>query len=292
VWNEEGAFLDFAIAPAYYQTWWFRLSCVVAFIGLLWALYRLRVQQVAAQVRQRLKGRADERERIAREFHDTLLQSFQGLLLRFQSASNILPASPEEAKKRLVGAIEQGAQAIAEGRNAVQGLRLSTAETNNLPAALRILVKELAANHASQNSPTVEVQVEGASRDLHPILRDDVFRIAGEALRNAFIHAQASRIEVEIHYGESRLRLRIRDDGKGIGSHIVTDKGRAGHWGLRGMRERAKLVGGDLEVWSKPDSGTEIELTIPASTAYATPSTERRSWLGRKAVKTDDSRMP
>jgi len=292
VWNEEGAFLDFAIAPAYYQTWWFRLSCVAAFIGLLWALYRLRVQQVAAQVRQRLQGRADERERIAREFHDTLLQSFQGLLLRFQSASNILPASPEEAKKRLVGAIEQGAQAIAEGRNAVQGLRLSTAETNNLPAALRILVKELAANHASQNSPTVEVQVEGASRDLHPILRDDVFRIAVEALRNAFLHAQASRIEVDICYGSERFRVRIRDDGKGINSQIVTDKGRPGHWGLRGMQERAELVGGNLGVWSKLDSGTEIELTIPASTAYAKSTAQRPSWLyRRRAAKTDDSRM-
>ena len=293
VWNEEGATLDFAIAPAYYQTWWSRLSCVVAFLVLLWALYQLRLRQVAAQVRHRLEGRFEERERIARELHDTLLQSFQGLLLRFQSASNIPRTSPEEAQKRLDGAIEQSAQAIAEGRDAVQGLRASTLETNDLAAALNTLAKELAANQANQNSPTigVQVQVEGASRDLHPILRDDIFRIAGEALRNAFLHAQASRIEVDIRYGAERFRVRIRDDGKGIESHIVTDKGRAGHWGLRGMHERAKQVGGNLGVWSKPGSGTEIELTIPASTAYATP-TQRRSWFSRRTpAKTDDSRV-
>jgi signal transduction histidine kinase len=142
-------------------------------------------------------------------------------------------------------------------------------------------------SEANQNSPVFDVQVEGATRDLHPILRDDIFRIAGEAMRNAFLHAGASRIEVEIHYDERQLRLRIRDDGKGIDSQIVTEKGRPGHWGLRGMHERAKHVGGNLGVWSKPDSGTEIELTIPASTAYAT-STQRRSSLFRKGEVTSD----
>ena len=129
--------------------------------------------------------------------------------------------------------------------------------------------------------------MEGESRELHPILRDDVFRVAGEALRNAFVHAQASRIEVDIRYGTERFRVRIRDDGKGIESQIVTDKGRAGHWGLRGMHERAKRVGGNLEVWSKPDSGTEIELTIPASTAYAT-SNQHRFKVSRKGEVTSD----
>jgi len=108
-------------------------------------------------------------------------------------------------------------------------------------------------------------------------LRDDVFRIVGEALRNAFMHAQASRIEVDIHYDESQFRVRIRDDGRGIDPEIVTDKGRPGHWGLRGMYERTKYVGGNLQVWSKLDSGTEIELSIPASAAYAKSPVQRRS---------------
>ena len=285
VWNEAGAFLDFSVAPAYYQTWWFRLSCVVAFLTLLWAVYQLQLRQVTAQVRQRLEGRFEERERIARELHDTLLQSFQGLLLYLQAGVNLLPDLPAvaRAREKLEGAIDQAEQAITEGRDAVQGLRSSTIETNDLAAALNALAAELTANQGGQNSPVFCVQVEGASRDLHPILRDDIFRIGGEALRNAFLHAQASRIEVQIHYDERQLRVRIRDDGKGMDSQIVTDKGRPGHWGLRGMQERAKLVGGNLEVWSKPDSGTEIDLTIPASTAYATP-TQRRSWLSRKGT--------
>jgi len=283
VWNEAGAFLDFSIAPAYYQTWWFRVSCVAALLALIWAVYQLRLRQVTAQVRHRLEGRFEERERIARELHDTLLQSFQGFLLYFQAAINLLPGRPSEAKERLERAADQAQQAIAEGRDAVQGLRSSTIETNDLAAALNAVAAELAKNQGGQNSPVFCVQVEGASRDLHAILRDDIFRIAGEALRNAFLHAQASRIEVQIHYDESQLRVRIRDDGKGIDPQIVTSKERPGHWGLRGMQERAKLVGGSLEVWSKLDSGTEIELTIPASTAYAT-STQRRSWLSRKGT--------
>jgi signal transduction histidine kinase len=287
VWNEEGATLDFAIAPAYYQTWWFRLSCVVAFLVLLWALYQVRLRQVAAQVRHRLEGRFDERERIARELHDTLLQSFQGVLLLFQAARNRLAARPSEAMSTLDTALDQGSKAITEARDAIQGLRSSTTETNSLAASLSTLSEELAGNQTNQNYPVFDVRVEGDSRELHPILRDDVFRIAGEALRNAFVHAQASRIEVDIRYGTERFRVRIRDDGKGIESQIVTDKGRTGHWGLRGMHERAKLVGGNLQVWSKPDSGTEIELIIPASTAYATP-TQRRFRLSRKGEATSD----
>src|SRR6516165_6934116 len=239
------------------------------------ALHRAQAEQIQV--------RFDERERIARELHDTLLQSFQGLLLIFQGASDILPARPQEAKQRLDAAIELAQQAITEGRDAVQGLRSSTVQTYDLATALNTLSAELATTQGGQNTPVFGIQVEGASRDLHSLLRDDVFRIAGEALRNAFLHAQASRIEVEIHYDERQLRVRIRDDGKGIDSQIASDKGRPGHWGLHGMHERAKLVGSNLEVWSKPDSGTEIELTIPASTAYDT-STQRRSWLSRKGT--------
>lgn len=288
VWNEEGAFLDFAIAPVYYQTWWFRSSCVAVFLVLVWALYQLRLRQVTAQVRQRLEGRADERERIARELHDTLLQSFQAHLLHLHVASNLLLKRPEESKQKLDSAIDQASQAIKEGRDAVQGLRAPTIETNDLVAALTTFAAELAANQTNQNSPVFDVQVEGASRNLHPILRDDVYRITSEAVRNALLHAEASRIEVEIHYDEHQLRVRIRDDGKGIDPQIVAEKGRPGHWGLRGMHERAKRVGGNLGVWSKLDSGTEIELAIPGSTAYEKSTSQRRFRLSRKGEVTSD----
>jgi signal transduction histidine kinase/ligand-binding sensor domain-containing protein len=268
VWNETGTFLDFFIAPAYYQTIWFRFCCFAAFMALLLALYQLRVRELAHRFNIRLEERVSERTRIARELHDTLLQSFHGLLLRFQAAVNMLPERPAEARNTLESAIDQAAQAITEGRDAVQGLRASTVDTNGLALAIRMIGEELAAGAANQNSVEFSVQVEGTPRNLRPILRDEVYRIASEALRNAFNHAQARRIEVEIHYDQRQLRLRVRDNGKGIDPKVVSADGRAGHFGLHGMRERANLMGGNLALWSEIDSGTEVELSIPASLAY------------------------
>jgi len=269
VWNEAGASLEFFVLPAYYQTTWFRALCIGAFLGLLWALYHLRVRQLHQKFAMVVEARVDERTRIARELHDTVLQSLHGLLMSFQRAANLLPDRPVEAKQRLEGAIDQAAQAITEGREAVQGLRSSTVVTNDLAVAIQTLGEELAAQQTGQDAPLFDVVVEGTPRDLNPILRDDVYRIAGEALRNAFHHAQARRIEVEIQYDKNHLRLRVRDDGKGVDSEVFTE-GRSGHWGVQGMRERAKLLGGQLEVWSELDSGTEIQLSIPASIAYLT----------------------
>jgi signal transduction histidine kinase/ligand-binding sensor domain-containing protein len=277
VWNEAGAFLDFYVAPAYYQTTWFRLSCVAAFLALLAALYQLRLRQLARQFNIRIEERVNERTRIARDFHDTLLQSFQGVLLKFHAVTYLFPDRPDEARKTLESVIEQARQAITEGRDAVQGLRSSTSVTNDLSRTINTLGEELAANQTGQNSPEFLVIVEGAPRDLVPLVRDEVYRIGSEALRNAFRHAQARRIEVEIRYDIRRLRLQVRDDGKGIDSKILAEGGRNGHYGLAGMRERAKLAGGKLAVRSKLDSGTEVELTIPASMAYAKSRAARRS---------------
>jgi signal transduction histidine kinase len=281
VWNEEGATLDFSVAPAWYQTIWFRVSCVGGFVLLLWALYQLRLQQLERQFGMQVEARVNERTRIARELHDTLLQSFHGLILRFQAATNLLPERPVEAKQRFESAIDQAAQAVTEGRDAVQGLRSSTVETNDLAMAISALREELQADGTIADSTLFRMAVEGTPRNLHPILRDEVYRIAGETLRNAFRHAQARQIEVEIHYDARQFRLRVRDDGKGIDPEILGEDPRPGHFGLHGMRERAKIVGGQLDVWSELDSGTEVELSIPASRAYATPS-DRRSWWSGK----------
>jgi signal transduction histidine kinase len=282
VWNEQGASLDFSIAPAYYQTRWFQLSCVAAFMVLLWVLYRMRLRQLARQFNLRLEERVNERTRIARDLHDTMLQSFHGLLLLFHAASELLPTRPAEAKQTLDRAIEQAAQAITEGRDAVQGLRSSTVVTNDLALAINTLGEELAGRKTNPNAAEFHVGVDGTPRDLHPILRDEVYRIAGEALRNAFRHAEARRIEVEIRYDERQFGLRVRDDGKGIDSKLLNDDERPGHYGMRGMRERAKLLGGKLTVWSKVETGTEVELSIPAAKAYATADGRRRSWLPKK----------
>jgi len=251
---------------------------------MLAAAYQLRLRQFSREFNLRLEERVAERTRIARDLHDTLLQSFHGLLLRFQTAYELFPTRPDEALKTLGSAIDQAAEAITEGRDAVQGLRSSTVVTNDLAQAINTLGKELAAGETNPNNvdAVFHVGVEGTPRDLHPILRDEVYRIAGEALRNAFRHAEARRIEVEIRYDERQFRLRVRDDGKGIDSKLLDDDERPGHYGMRGMRERAKLLGGKVTVWSEVESGTEMELSIPAANAYATADGRRRSWLAEK----------
>ena len=268
LWNEAGASLDFAIAPMYYQTGWFEALCVAAILAVVGGLFRLRVLYLARQFNMRLEERVNERTRIARELHDTLLQSFQGVLMMFSVVADQLPDHPEEARQALVKVIGQARQAVIEGRNAVQGLRASTVVTNDLARAISSLGEELATGQTGARRPELHVLVEGATRDLAPLVRDDVHRIACEAVRNAFLHAQAGRIEVEIGYERQRLRLLVRDDGKGIDEKVLAEGGRPGHFGLAGMRERAQLVGGKLAVFTRPDSGTEVELTIPASIAY------------------------
>jgi signal transduction histidine kinase/ligand-binding sensor domain-containing protein len=281
MWSDKIATAEFTILPAFYQTLWFRSLCVILFLATLAALYQLRLRQLARQYGMRLEERVSERTRIARELHDTLLQSFQGLLLRFQAVSALFEARPADAKQILTSAIDQTAQAITEGREAVQGLRASTVERNDLARAITTLGEDLAAH----TSIGLQVDAEGTPRALHPIVRDEVYRIAGEALRNAFRHAQAKQIEVELRYDERQFSLRVRDDGKGIDPEILSAEGRQGreaHFGLPGMSERAKLVGGKLTVWSAPDSGTEIELSVPAVHAYSASSAPWRSWFTEK----------
>jgi PAS domain S-box-containing protein len=217
----------------------------------------------------RLEERFNERARIARELHDTLLQSFQGLLMKFSAVKCLVRDRPPEAEELLDRMVEQIRQAISEGRDAVQGLRSSTAIANDLARAITTFGEGLASD---VGSPEFRVSVEGKTKDLAPLIRDEVYRIASEALRNAFRHASARRIEVEIHYDHREVRLRVRDDGNGITPDVLSAGARAGHHGMTGMRERAKLVGGTLTVWSERDSGTEIELTVPAALAYGKPS--------------------
>ena len=279
VWNEEGASLDFVIPPAWYQTNWFRALCVAAFLTLLWGVYHLRVLQLRREFNAALEARVGERTRVARDLHDTLLQSFHGLMLRFGVVDRLLPGRVEEAQEELRRAMELATDAITEGRDAVQALRSSTIETNDLVRAIQTIGEELAANKTNPGSPSFGMRVEGASRDLRPLLRDEVYRIAAEALRNAFRHANASRIEAEVRYGDKQFRIRVVDDGKGIDPTVLSG-GREGHYGLPGMRERAEVVGGKLTVWSELETGTEVDLTVPAANAYA--AAPRSSWWSQR----------
>ena len=264
VWNEAGVSLPILITPPWWMTAWFRALCVGLFAALMWAAYQFRMRQVQHAFALTLEARVGERTRIARELHDTLLQSFHGLLLRFQTASYLLPERPAEAKNKLDIAIEHAAKAITESRDAVQGLRASTVERNDLAVAIRTLGDELANDASAHQPPAFSVAVEGQTRDLHPIVRDEIYKIAAEALRNAFRHAHAGRVEVEIRYDDEQFRLRVRDDGKGIDPAVLANQGLEGHYGLRGMPERAALIGGKLAVWSEVGAGTEVELRLPA----------------------------
>jgi signal transduction histidine kinase len=211
-----------------------------------------------------LEARVAERTRIARELHDTLLQSFLGVLLRFQAVSQLLPER-SDAKQKLDNAIEQAAEAITEGRDAVQGLRTSMGQSKDLALALDTLGQELARDSTNCRSADFHVAVEGDARNLQPILRDEIYKIAAEALRNAFQHARPRQVEVEICFDNEQFRLRVRDDGKGIDPTVLSQQGKEGHYGLHGMWERAALIGGELTVWSEVDAGTEVELGVPAS---------------------------
>jgi signal transduction histidine kinase/ligand-binding sensor domain-containing protein len=291
VWNETGAFLDFSVAPAYYQTIWFRFSLVAAFLAVLWALYQLRLRQLAREFNAGLEARVNERTRIARELHDSLLQGFQGLMFRLQAVRDLLPGRPGEAMEVLDTALERGDKAIAEGRDTVSDLREPILADSDIAEALTALGKELALQSGNGLVPCVRVLLEGKQRELNPMLRDEIYRIAREALRNAFRHARAQKIEAEITYSDSEFLLHVRDDGGGIDPEVANQGARAGHWGLPGMRERAKSFGGKLEVWSEHGAGTEIELSVPGAIAYGKSEPRRRFWLWRKKIGESDGQQ-
>jgi len=262
VWNETGATVQFAILPAFYQKAWFLALAILTATAMTWTLYRVRLRQAAQQARDRLEARLMERVRIARELHDTLLQSTQGLILHVQAAASRLPSS-EKARQLIEQALDRADEVMAEGRARVKDLRASD-DSQDLPAAITAAGEDFAA----ATSASFRVVVQGSPRALHPVTRDEAYLVAREALSNAFLHAHASAIEVEVTYGRRDLRLRVTDDGTGIDAAVLQAGRRPAHWGLPGMRERAHKIGAEFHIWSRPGAGTEIKLTVPALAAY------------------------
>ena len=285
LWSEAGASFVFTIPPSFTQSVLFKALCAVAVFGLLWLLYRIRLRQFTAQVKARLYERLAERTRIARELHDTLLQSFQGLLLHFQRARNLLPERAAEAIQTLDRALDGAEQAIVEGRDAIHDLRSPAAK--GLVEEITSLGEELVAKNGNKDAAQFRAVIEGTAQTLNPNVHIEIFRIAREALRNAFSHSQARRIETEVAYSSNLFRLRIRDDGKGMAPDVRNRGERIGHWGLGGMRERAERLGGKLEVWSEPGAGTEVDLRVPASIAYQSSPARNNVWLFWKKKKND-----
>ena len=273
-WSEPGVALQIQILPPWWGTAWFKVASAGLILVSIWLLYQTRLHQMKQQLQARLEERVGERTRIARELHDTLLQSFHGLMLRLQVVDDLLPEG--KAKQELERSLHRADQAIAEGRNAVYALRSSAITRLIWWRRVRALGDELATQEAE-----FRLIVEGSLRDSDPVIRAEVYRIAREALCNAFIHARAHHIEAEIAYAPRLFRLRIRDDGEGIAPAIL-EEGRPGHFGLIGMRERAKKIGGKLSVWSRAGAGTEIELGIAGSVAYRTTGAARFRWLRKK----------
>jgi signal transduction histidine kinase len=192
------------------------------------------------------------------------------LLFELQAARNLFVRRPEDAMRTLDGAIGSAEVAIAEGRDAIQDLRVGSDVRSDLAHLLRATGKELSdAPNPHSNRPAFRLTVEGSPQTLSPVLQDEIYRIGREILRNAFHHARAAKIEAEIRYDNRMLCLRIRDDGIGIDPKVLGEGARPGHWGLFGIRERAKVVGAKLDLWSEAGAGTEVQVTVPAAIAYA-----------------------
>jgi signal transduction histidine kinase/streptogramin lyase len=263
VWNEQAASVNFKIEPAFYETVWFRLCCILAGLLILASAYRWRLRQILQRVDTLHNERIVERERIARDLHDTLLQSVQGIILRFH-ATLLRMRENDPLRAEIEDTLLGANRVLQEGRDKVSGLR-GTWDTNpNIEAALAELAREL----AQQSASTIRITTEGESRQLTAMACDEIYRIGAEALVNAVRHADAEEVEVEIALLARELRLRVRDNGRGIPADILDAGARSGHWGLPGMRERAIRLHAKLTIWSNPGAGTEIELRVPAFVAY------------------------
>lgn len=262
LWNGPPASMSLEVTPMLWQTWWFRVIAVGLLGAAIFAGFRYRLARVRTEMNLRFEERLAERTRIAQELHDTLLQGFISASMQVHVAADMLP---EDAASRplLARALQLMQQVIEEGRNTVRGLRANSAASVPLETALSHIEEELGG--AAQAD--FRVVVAGQRRDLHPLLQDEVYRIGREALINAFRHARARHIEVELSYAPEAFRLFVRDDGVGIDEHVL-QSGRDGHWGLVGLRERADRIGAQLHVFSRPSAGTEIQLDVPSNVAF------------------------
>lgn len=274
VWNSPETSLAFVIEPAFWQTWWFRVAVVAAFILCVIGMYRLRLLAVTRRMNALFDERLAERTRIAQDLHDTLLQGFLSASMHLHVTADQIPES-SLARASIRQVLSLMERVIAEGRDAVRGLRSSDHSSDDLGQAFSRIQQELGAD----DRVGFRVVVEGHPRAMHPVIRDEVYRIGREAVVNAFRHARPARIEVELEYTSKRFRVTIRDDGCGIDPTILKT-GREGHWGLHGMRERAERIGARLQVFSSATAGTEVELSMPERIAFGAPVNARATGIG------------
>jgi signal transduction histidine kinase len=275
-WSKQPAKLAFRIKRTFYQTRCFQVLSIIAGILCVIALVILQYRRMLATLRDRLEVRHAERERIARELHDTLLQGIQGLILYFQSiAERIPPGDP--LRTQIDHALDRADNVLVEGRDRVRDLRASDRATEDLVVAFASLGDSL----AQQWPARFKVVSVGDQREVDAAVREEVYLVGREAVLNAFRHAEAKEIEVELAFDVKQFRLCVRDNGVGIDPDILEAGRRPGHWGLVGMRERALCIGAALKIWSRAETGTEIELVVPATIAYVPARPTRWLWFKR-----------
>jgi ligand-binding sensor domain-containing protein len=275
VWNKTGASFTFSVPPKYYQTLWFKALCVGVVCLFIFLLFRLRLQRATTVVSERLAAQMAERERIARDLHDTLLQSFYGVILGFQTAADQVPLT--QSSRALFEVVLQSAEAaVNEGRDKVRGLR---GESDVLE--LRDELANIPHDYHGDSGASFTLDVSGAPRMLHPLVRDEVSRIGREAIANAYKHSAAKTITVHLTYDPHWFRLTISDDGKGIEATILDAGGLLNHWGLKGMRERSRNIGASYELRSRSGEGTCVEIKVAANLAYMPLPQSSRTWFQR-----------
>ena len=262
VWNLTGDQLTFIIRPGFYQTVWFRVFAVIIALLAIWLAFRMRLRAVTSQIEARMGERLMERDRIARELHDTLLQGFQGLLLQLQTTIRRIPVNVGEREAAL-SALNQGDEILMQGRDRVRDLRSREGNCGPLVEMLRQTVDQLRV----PTGPELSFVVEGVSRDIQLFAAEELTLFAREALSNAVRHAQATSIRCELLFRRASLTLILVDDGKGIPVEWLQPTGKSGHWGLQGMRERADKLGATFKLGTS-ERGTRIELRVPAQIAY------------------------
>lgn len=272
--STEEAVLSFSIRPVFYHTPLFIVLSGLAVVSVLWMLHRFNIRRSAQNLRDRLEERHAERERIARELHDTLLQGVQGLMLSFQAATEQIP-STHPARGRMERALDRADQVLVEARERVNNLRDLNEPALNLIDAFAAVTSEL----QLEGSTRFTLSSHGTPLPLHPIVGEESYRIGCEAIMNAFRHANAQNVEIQIVYTKHAFQLSVGDNGSGINPQYLPPNIRPNHWGLHGMLERAEKIGGRLSIQRGAHSGTEIQLTVPAATAYRRIPRRLSQWL-------------
>jgi signal transduction histidine kinase len=270
-WSERPASGNLTTAPTLYQQTWFKISAAGIFLLVLTLASFFRLEPIQERCRRRLQERCAERERIARELHDTLLQGIQSLLFRLQNWETD-PGLPLGYRDEVASVVDEARAIVVEGRDRILMLRGTGAEPSDLVEALEAIgIRESAAH-----GPQFSISVIGESRPLRPATLEQLVAIGREAIRNSFQHARALCVDVCVEYRNQSLILQICDDGSGIELSTLYRPPASGHFGLTGMRERAEQLGGRIRILRNDPRGTHVEVIIPAHDAFE--DAPKRSW--------------